>query len=77
MLNLLHSKFDEIEDKDFLVLATILDPRYKDKFFSSGSSRQFSKTLLVGEYLHTEEEVEVSEPAAKRAASEEEESGWY
>ena len=55
------------------MLATILDPRYKDKFFSSGSSH--SKTLLVGEYLRTKEEVEVSEPAAKRVASEEEESG--
>ena len=36
-----------------------------DKLFTNGSSRQFSKTLLVGEYLHTKEEVEVSEPAAK------------
>ena len=74
MLDSLHSRFDEIEDKDFLVLATILDPRYKDNFFSSGSSHQFSKTLLVGEYLRTKEEVEISEPAAKRVASEEEES---
>ena len=65
MLDSLHSRFDKIEDKDFLVLATILDPRYKDKLFTSGSSRQFSKTLLVGEYLRTKEEVEVSEPAAK------------
>ena len=31
MLHSLHSRFDKIEDKDFLVLATILDPRYKDK----------------------------------------------
>jgi len=74
MLNLLRSRFDGIKDKDFLVLATLLDPRYKDKFFSSGSSRKFSKTLLVGEYLHTKEVIEVSEPAAKRAASDEEES---
>ena len=29
----------------------------------------------MGEYLCTKEEVEVSEPAAKNAASEEEESG--
>jgi len=42
--------------------------------FSSGSSCQFGKTLLVGEYLHSKEEIEVSEPAAKRIASEEEES---
>ena len=34
MLDSLHSRFDEIEDKDFLVLATILDPRYKDNFLA-------------------------------------------
>ena len=34
MLDSLHSRFDEIEDKDFLALATILDPRYKDKFLA-------------------------------------------
>ena len=67
-------RFDDIEYKDFLVLGTLLDPRYKDKFFSSGSSHLFGKTLLVGEYLHTKEVIEVSEPAAKRAASDEEES---
>jgi len=72
MLDSLYSRFDDIEDKDFLVLATLLDPRYKEKFFSSESSHQFGKTLLVGEYLHTKEEIEVSEPAAKRVVSEEE-----
>jgi len=71
MLYSLHSKFNDIEDKDFLVLATLLDPRYKDKYFSNESSHQFAKTLLVGEYLHTKEEVKVSEPAAKKVVSEE------
>ena len=31
MLNSLHSRFNEIEDKHFLVLATVLDSRYEDK----------------------------------------------
>jgi len=74
MLDLLHSKFDDIKDKDFLVLAILLESRYKDKFFSSGSSRQFGKTLLVVKYLHTKEEIEEFKPAVKRVASEEEES---
>ena len=65
MLDSLRSRFNDIEEKDFLVIATLLDPRYKDKFFSSGLSRQYGKTLLVDEYLHTKEEIEVSEPAAK------------
>ena len=72
MLDSLHSRFDDIEDKDFLVLATLLDPRYKDKFFTSGSTRQFGKRLLLNEYLHIKEEIEISEPAAKRVALEEE-----
>ena len=31
----LRSKFDDAEDQEFLVLAMLLDPRYKDRFFSS------------------------------------------
>ena len=38
MLDSLRSRFNDIEEKDFLVIATLLDPRYKDKFFSSGLS---------------------------------------
>ena len=70
MLNSLRSRFNDIKDKNFLVLATLLDPRYKDTFFSSGSTRQFGKRLLLIEYLHVKEEIEVSEPAAKRIALE-------
>ena len=71
----LRSWFNDTDEKDFLVIATLLDPRYKDKFFSSGSSHQYGKNLLVDEYLHTKEEIEVSEPAVKRVGvvSEEEE----
>ena len=60
------SRFNDIEEKDFLVIATLLDPRYKDKFFSSGLSRQYGKTLLMDEYLHTKEEIEVSQSYVKR-----------
>ena len=75
MLDLLRSRFSDTEKKDFLVIATLLDPKYKHEFFSCGSSHQYGKTLLVHEYLHTKEEIEVSEPAAKRVGvvSEEEE----
>ena len=72
MLDSLHSRFNDIKNKDFLVLATLLDPRYKGKFFTSGSTRQFGKRLLLNEYLHIKEEIEISEPAAKRVALEEE-----
>ena len=43
MLASLHSSFDDIEE--FLILATMLDPRYKDKFFSTASSHQYAKDL--------------------------------
>jgi len=35
MLCSLHSRFDDVEDQEFVVLAMLLDPRYKDRFFSS------------------------------------------
>ena len=66
MLCSLHSRFDDVEDQEFLVLATLMDPRYKDRFFSSTSSHNFGKALLVGEYLHTNEEIEITEPATKK-----------
>ena len=72
MLDSLHSRFDGIEDKNFLALATVLDLRYKDRFLSSGSTCQFGKRLLLIEYLHVLEEIKVSEPAAKRIALEDE-----
>ena len=59
------ARFYNIKDKDFLVFATLLDPTYKDKTFCSGSTSQFGKRVLLNEYLHIEEEIEVSEPAAK------------
>ena len=46
MLDSLHSRFDDIEEREFLVLATMLDPRHKNKFFSTASSRQYAKDLL-------------------------------
>ena len=68
----LHSRFNYIEYKDFPVLATLLDPRYKDKIFSNGSTCQFDKRILLIECLHIEEEIEISESAVKRVALEEE-----
>ena len=48
-----------LKTKNFLVFAKLLDPRYKDKIFSSGSTHEFGKGLLLIEYLHIKQEIEV------------------
>ena len=71
MLESLNHRFADIEDIDFLALATLLDPRYKDKFFTSSSSRQYAKEMLLTEYtyfLEDNELDETDEPPAKRPA---------
>ena len=35
MLSLLQRRYSDMGAVDFLALATIIDPRYKDKFFTS------------------------------------------
>jgi len=52
MLESLTHRFADIEDIEFLALATLLDLRYKDKFFTSSSSRQYAKEMLLTEYMH-------------------------
>ena len=46
-LDSLNQRFADIEDIDFLALATLLDPKYKDKFFTSSSSCQYAKEMLL------------------------------
>ena len=46
MLESLQNRLCDIEETDFLVLSTMLDPRFKDKFFSSTSSCESAKVLL-------------------------------
>ena len=50
MLDSLNQRFADIEDIDLLALATQLDPRYNDKFFTSSSSRQYAKEMLLSEH---------------------------
>ena len=45
----LNVRFGSIEDVEFLSLATLTDPRYKDKFFTSITSRQCAKEMLLSE----------------------------
>ena len=73
MLELLQKRFGDIDDIDFLVLSTMLDPQFKDKFFSSISSRESAKVLLHDVYEFQSDKLtegELKEPAAKRIATE-------
>ena len=46
MLSSLNERFSEVESNEHLVLATLLDPCFKDRFFSSSNARLDAKTLL-------------------------------
>ena len=46
MLSSLNQRFEAIESNESLVLATLLDPCFKDKFFSGTTERTHAKTLL-------------------------------
>ena len=46
MLSSLNSRYTEVESNGPLFLATILDPRFKAKFFSGSTQRTNAKTVL-------------------------------
>ena len=52
MLDSLTVRFAGIEDVEFLALATMLDPRYKDRFFTDTTPWQCAKELLLSEYTY-------------------------
>ena len=68
ILESLHRRFSEIKETDFLVISTMLDPQFKDKFFSSKRFHENAKVLLQKLY---EGENEPKEPVAKRVVTEE------
>ena len=63
MLESLNIRFGNIEDAEFLLLATL---RYKDKFFTSITSCQCAKEMLLSEYTYFVQESELEEPPTKR-----------
>jgi len=70
MLASLQRRFADIEETNFLCLATLLDPRFKDKSFSTATFRQDAITLLKSQYSAEVEDCQIEEPASKRAATE-------
>ena len=69
MLASLQRRFAEIEETDFLILATLLDPRFKDKSFSDVTFRQNAIHLLKLQYTSELEDCQLKEPPSKRIAT--------
>ena len=49
MLKSLKRRFNGIEENKYVVIATLLDPRFKDKFYSGHEQRENAKLLLKQE----------------------------
>lgn len=47
MLSSLKRRFADVEEHKELIIATTMDPRYKDKFFSNSTTKVFVKQLVV------------------------------
>ena len=47
MLSSLKRRFADVEEHKELIVATTIDPRYKDKFFSKPTTKVFVKQLVV------------------------------
>ena len=68
MLTSLERRFDDIEDSKLLLIATCLDPRFKDKFFSSEAKR-LARKCVIDNIVDDDNDDEV-EPQSKRPRTE-------
>ena len=66
MLTSLERRFDDIEESELLLIATCLDPRFKDKFFSSDAKR-VARKCVIDNIMDMDVEVE---PQSKRSRTE-------
>ena len=60
MLSSLQHRFDNIEEISELSIAMILDPRFKDKFFTKAETKQSTRKFLI------DNSVDCAEPPRKR-----------
>ena len=73
MLHSLEQRFCDIEESQHLLLASLLDPCFKDRFFSGPEQRQKAKTLLLGELEEGNQKVYKGEMIEIQDSGEEEE----
>jgi len=76
MLKSLGRRFAAIKEKKVLVMATIIDPHFKDKFFSSPAKHRNAKVMLLSEYEEVRQQSEqdpchsIESPSEKHATEE-------
>ena len=75
MLTSLEERFANNEEIDFLVLGTLLDPRFKYISFSSAEFRQKAVGILKSQYTSELEDCQIEEPPSKRVATDTEALG--
>ena len=66
MLQSLNDRYDGIEREDVLAVATMLDPHFKDKFFSSAEAKTTACQLLITKMPELSCEVVTQVPSPKR-----------
>ena len=66
----LRTRYSNVEDNEYLVLATLLDPQFKGKFFSGAIERSASKQMLEDKMKWLLQDNQSSEPLLKRPRSE-------
>ena len=70
MLTSLKRRYADIEDNDVLVLATLLDPCFQDKFFSGSAEKLSARELLKEKVTEiTSHEESAEEPSPKHPMS--------
>ena len=62
MLTSLQRRFAKIEEIDFLVIATLVGPRFKDKSFSNVTFRQNAPALFKSLYIFEQNDCHLEEP---------------
>ncbi|XP_061765924.1 E3 SUMO-protein ligase ZBED1-like [Nerophis ophidion] len=58
LLDTVHTRFDHVETEALYAVATMLDPRYKDKFFTNATNLDQAKETLKVEVKKMEQELQ-------------------
>ena len=66
MLSLLQTHYTGTESNKFYAVATLLDPRFKLKVFSTSSSKALAKQMLIAECEELISTTDLTEPSSKR-----------
>ena len=65
MLVSLQTRYSDVESNKFFALATLLDPRFKQRGFSSATSAAMAKQMLISEYESFTSDQDLEPPASK------------